>query len=330
MIKAKKILIYAPNWLGDIIMSIPAIKLLRKNYNNSHIAILIKPAFGSIFKDSDIINEVIPLNEMHTIRAKKFDMVIIFQNSFQSAFNMFFTFIKRRVGYSGDYRDFFLTHVANRDPVRWIHTSDYYLHMLKILGIENIEKENINLYVSDNQKKLASDYLKKINAYDRPIIAYGIGATNAKGKIWDESYFAEVANVLSKKYNAYTLFITTQSEKGISDKINSMLDEKAIVPYLDLYTIAGILSNCIGFIGNDSGAMHLASSLSIPTLALYFATPAGQNYPRGEKSDAIVRELPCKFCGGRKCKIKTFECRQAIKPNEVIEKFSSMISEYTK
>ena len=91
--------------------------------------------------------------------------------------------------------------------------------------------------------------------------------------------------------------------------------------------VAAILSLCDGFIGNDSGAMHVASIVGIPTLALYFATPAYQNFPIGINSHIIEKkpDNPACICGGKKCKLETFECREVVKPQEVISKFESII-----
>ena len=225
-----------------------------------------------------------------------------------------------------DYRNFMLTKAVARKEVRWIHTSDYYVNLLKAIGI-NEERPNITLKIKDEVLNKAKDYLKTVNPENKKIFAYGIGATNSIGKIWREEYFAEVANYLSNQYDALTLFITTPNEKEISDKISAMLLKEPIIPYMSLDMIAAILSLCDGFIGNDSGAMHIASIVGIPTLALYFATPAYQNSPIGINSHIIEKkpDNPACICGGKKCKLETFECREVIKPQEVISKFESMI-----
>lgn len=323
----KNILIHAPNWLGDIIMSIPAMTLIREKYKESKITILIKSSMSKLFFESDIVDDIIELKRFLHLRKYGFNMAILFPNSFISALRVFGHGIKKRVGYSGDFRDFMLTDIADRKSVRWIHTSDYYVNMLKIIGIDS-NSPKVTLHIGDTAKNIAFGYLKNVNPYGKKIFAYGIGATNSLGKIWDESYFASVANSLSRKYDALTLFVTTPNEKDIADRISLMLDRKPIVPYFGLDVISAILSLCDGFIGNDSGAMHLAYAVGIPTLALYFATPSYQNSPRGERSDFIEKKIECAFCGGRKCDKTTFECRKVIKPEEVIEKFENMLKNF--
>lgn len=323
----KNLLIHSPNWLGDIVMSMPAIHLIRQQYKDIRITVMAKKSMFGIFKATDLVDDVIDLKPIQHLRKYNFDTVILFPNSFESALRIFGHGIKRRIGYKADYRSFMLTDAVDRKEVRWIHTADYYVNLLKTIDI-NEQRPIIKLKVKDELLNKAKEYLKKVNPHNKKIFAYGIGATNSVGKIWKEEYFAEVANYLSKKYDALTLFVTTPNEKEISDKISAMLYNEPIIPYMSLDMIAAILSLCNGFIGNDSGAMHVASIVGIPTLALYFATPAYQNSPIGINSQIIEKKVdkPTCICGGKKCKLETFECREIVKPKEVINKFEGMIN----
>ncbi|WPC38837.1 glycosyltransferase family 9 protein [Brachyspira hyodysenteriae] len=321
------LLIHSPNWLGDIIMSMPAIYLIKEKYKDIKITVMTKKSMAGIFAACDLVDECIELRNFPRLRKYNFDAVLIFPNSFESAFRVFGHGIKMRIGYKADYRNFMLTKAVDRKEVRWIHTSDYYVNLLKAIGI-NEKRPTITLKIKDDILNKAKEYLKTVNPENKKIFAYGIGATNSAGKIWREEYFAEVASYLSNKYDALTLFITTPNEKEISDKVSAMLVKEPIIPYMSLDMIAAILSLCDGFIGNDSGAMHVASIVGIPTLALYFATPAYQNYPIGINSHIIEKkpDKPACICGGKKCKLETFECREVIKPQEVINKFEGIIN----
>ena len=323
----KNLLIHSPNWLGDIVMSMPAIHLIKEKYEGIKITVMSKKSMLGIFTVTDLVDDYIELKRFPKLRKYNFDAALIFPNSFESAFRVFGHGIKMRIGYKADYRNFMLTEAVDRKGVRWIHTSDYYVNLLQAIGI-NEKRPSIKLKIKEDILNKAKYYLKTVNPENKKIFAYGIGATNSVGKIWKEEYFAEVANYLSNKYDALTLFITTPNEKEISDKISAMLLKEPIIPYMSLDMIAAILSLCNGFIGNDSGAMHVASIVGIPTLALYFATPAYQNFPIGINSHIIEKkpDNPACICGGKKCKLETFECREVIKPDEVISKFEGIIN----
>lgn len=327
MKKIKNLLIHAPNWLGDIVMSLPAIHLIKEEYKDIKITVLAKKSMFGILTVSGLVDDVIELKIFPSLRKYHFDAALLFPNSFESAFRIFAHGIKTRIGYKANYRSFMLTESIERESVRWIHTADYYVNLLKAINI-NKQRPTIKLNIKENILNNAKEYIKTINPQNKKIFAYGIGATNSFGKIWKEEYFAEVINYLSNKYNAIALFITTPNEKEISDKIKSMLNQEPIIKYTSLDNIAAMLSLCDGFIGNDSGAMHVASIVGIPTLALYFATPAGMNAPIGINSHIIEKKPDNKacICGGRKCSLNTFECREVIKPEEVINKFEGIIN----
>lgn len=181
--------------------------------------------------------------------------------------------------------------------------------------------------IGNKLKEKGKQYLEKENIFGKTIFAYGIGATNGLGKIWDEKHFALLANMLHKKHDAITLFVATANDINIINNIKKYIDHEPIIPSSDLGTIAAILSYCRGFIGNDSGAMHLASAIGMPTVGLYFATPSFKNYPRGIKSKFIAKYMPCKICSGIKCtyNTKTYECRSLIKPQDVFDTIQSLL-----
>ncbi len=322
----KNLLIHAPNWLGDIIMSMPAVYLIKEKYKDIKITVMAKKSMFGIFKAIDLFDDCLELKRFPHLKKYNFDAALLFPNSFESAFRIFGHGIKIRIGYKSDYISFMLTDAVSRKEIRWIHTADYYINLLKTLDIYD-ERPSIKLNIKEEVMIKAKEYLREINPHNKKIFAYGIGATNSFGKIWMEEYFAETANYLSKKYDALTLFITTPNEKEISDKISAMLLNYPIIPYMSLDMIAAVLSLCDGFIGNDSGAMHVASIVGIPTLALYFSTPSYQNCPIGINSHIIEKKVdnPACICGGKKCRLKTFECRSIIKPEEVISKFESIL-----
>ena len=326
----KNILIYLPNWLGDIIMSYPVIDGIKKYFPNSKLSLLGISSMIGIFEDNPIIDKTIDIKKYKSIKKRDFDIIILFQNSFISAFNAFKIGAKQRIGYSTDSRKLLLTkHTsANYDGSKEAHTTDHYINMVnKILNINIGIPPPLLLPISNKLKERARLYLEKENILNKTIFAYGIGATNGFGKIWDEKHYAQLANNLHDKYNAHTLFVATANDKDTINNIKKHLNHEPRIPSTDLGTIAAILSYCKGFVGNDSGAMHLASAIGIPTIGLYFATPVSKNYPRGTKTEIIAKYMPCQLCSGIKCSYndKTYECRSLIKPQEVLDCLESIL-----
>ena len=137
----KNLLILSPNWLGDIVMSFPAIYLIKKKYKDIKITVMSKKSMFGIYTVSNLVDDVIEAKRFPHIKQYNFDTALIFPNSFQSAFMVFGHGIKNRIGYKSDYRAFLLTKAVNRKWVRWIHTSDYYINLLKTIVIN--EKKTV-------------------------------------------------------------------------------------------------------------------------------------------------------------------------------------------
>ena len=183
MKKIKNLLIHAPNWLGDIVMSLPAIHLIKEEYEDIKITVLAKKSMFGILTVSGLVDDVIELKtfpalkkyhfdaallvddviELKTFPALKkyhFDAALLFPNSFESAFRVFGHGIKRRIGYKADYRSFMLTEAVERESVRWIHTADYYVNLLKAINI-NKQRPTIKLNIKKDILNNAKDYIYK-------------------------------------------------------------------------------------------------------------------------------------------------------------------------
>ena len=160
MKEIKNLLIHAPNWLGDIVMSLPAIHLIKEEYKDIKITVLAKKSMFGILTVSGLVDDVIELQNFPALRKYHFDATLLFPNSFESAFRVFGHGIKRRIGYKADYRSFMLTEAVERESVRWIHTADYYVNLLKAINI-NKQRPTIKLYKiykSGKQKNICLRY----------------------------------------------------------------------------------------------------------------------------------------------------------------------------
>lgn len=162
MNKIKNLLIHSPTWLGDIVMSMPAIYLIKEKYKDIKITVMTKKSMFGIFEVSDLVDDIIELKNFPSLRKYNFDTAILFPNSFESAFRIFGHGIKRRIGYKADYRNFLLTDAIDREEVRWIHTADYYINLLKAIDI-NAPRPKIKLKIKEEILIKAKEYLKEFN-----------------------------------------------------------------------------------------------------------------------------------------------------------------------
>lgn len=328
------ILIHSSNWVGDAIMSLPAIKEVRNKYLKAKITILIKKEIAPIFKNKDLVDETIytPSNNGITgikeeitlrklIKKNKYDLAILLPNSFQSALRVFGCGIKKRIGYAKECRSILLSNTVKRTKnILNEHMSKYYLNILSLLHIfpNNI---SLNLSIPEEDLNFAETIIDKQRKNpDSKLIAFGIGAANGKTKMWGIENYTELGNILIQKYNVEIIIIASPNEYDIAYLIASKINGNTIIPKTNLIQACAILSLCNAFVGNDSGAMHLSSAVNIPTIGLYFSTDPKCNYPFGKKSYYLTKKLHCAYCGKKVCKYKTYECTNLIKPEEVIDK----------
>ena len=145
-----RILIRATNWVGDVVMTLPALETVRQCFPDSHISVLAKSWVIPLFESHPMVDEVIPLKNgkgpiaglkgiiktSRLIRSKGFDMAILFQNAFEAALIVYFGRIKKRVGFKTDHRGFLLTHPVSREDVsKGDHQVEYYLSILKASAV---------------------------------------------------------------------------------------------------------------------------------------------------------------------------------------------------
>ncbi len=176
MIKAKKIFVRSPNWVGDVVMATPAFKCIRENYADAHITLLIKGNLRGIIDNApwfDDIIELVPkvkknknenlssrtvfgkgtneyLRLIYKLRMERFDLGFLFPNSFSSAFMIWLVGVVRRVGYKRDARSFFLTDGIERPTedgkFKPTYMADYYLKLCTQVGC-NIASTRLELFI---------------------------------------------------------------------------------------------------------------------------------------------------------------------------------------
>lgn len=327
-----RILVRATNWIGDSIMSLPAIEQLRENFPDAYISVLLKEWVRPIFEAHPAVDEIILYNRRNffqiikEIRKRRFQIAILFQNAFEAALVSFLAGIGIRVGIDKDARRFLLTHPVRRKKQHHIRN---YLDIISAIGIK-VKERNPVLYLKD-------DY---IFSAEKTIIKYGIGkddflvgispgAMYGPAKRWPTKYFAEIADMAIEKWNAKVIIFGSKKESEICSQVKGMAKKKEAIIDLsgrtDLATSMGIIKRCNLFLSNDSGLMHIASSLSVPTIGIFGSTDPDLTGPKGDFTKVIWSKAPCSPCFKRDC--PHLECLYSITPDQVWKRMEEMRNE---
>lgn len=228
----KNLLVRGVNWIGDAVMTLPALRVLRKAMPDTEISLLVKPWVSPIFERNPNIDEIILYGDEYKgligrirlsriLKKKGFCGAILLQNAFDAALITFLTGISERVGYNRDSRGFLLTK-AVPVPENKAHQIYYYLNLLKEIGI-NAEYSEPYLYISLDERLSARRLLKDMK---KPIVGINPGATYGSAKRWFPERFAEVANWFIKDTNGSVVIFGGKNEVDIAQEIEFLVSRQ--------------------------------------------------------------------------------------------------------
>jgi len=316
-----KILIRATNWVGDAILALPALRAVRKRFPDAGIAIVARPYVADIYRDQEICNQLIPYDPkgLHAgflgrerlaagLRAQKFDVALLLQNAFDAAWLAWRANIPERIGYARDGRSLLLTKAVpvSRHGEIPAHEKFYYLELLRRAGwLDSLQDETfIGLHVPEERRRSADEFLCKSGArQSAPRIAIGAGASYGSAKCWPPSRFAEVANRLQSEVDADVILFGTAAEANVSTAISAEMRQSPIdlTGKTAIADLPALLSQCHLFIGNDSGAMHVAAAVGLPVIAVFGPTDAFGTSPVTQRCSIVQQKPYCSPCFLRRC-----------------------------
>lgn len=328
-IKPKRILIRATNWIGDAIMTTPAVRTIRENFPQAHIAILTLDWVADVFTASPHVDQVILYRkkERHQgigglfrlgreLAAQKFDAAILLQNAFEAAFLTCLAGISVRAGYRRDGRSLLLTHgVTIRPEIRKIHQVHYYQTLLRDLGLR-CGSDQLFLNFSDEIKQWALGV--KTRAGDGPLIGLNPGAAYGPAKCWPSRRYGELALRLQQEMGASLLVFGTGADKDTAREIMGYAPDaiRDMAGKTSLAQAMALIEVCDGFVTNDSGLMHVGAATNTPLAAIFGSTDSVATGPFSRRAVVVQKDLDCSPCMKRTCKAD-FRCMLDISVDDV-------------
>jgi len=332
-----RIVVRLPNWLGDVVMALPAIAALRHTFQDAHLTLAaigsIAPMFGEETPArQDQIVVVDKAHEVVALRAGGFDTIVLFPNSFRSAWVAWKAGIANRWGYSAGVRGPLLTRSVPR-PRKDVHQSTYYAELVRGLGFDvDLTAPRIvpTAATAARAERLLGDFalgrLKPAPTAtaesdaavgagfpapsavegSRPIVGFAPGAAYGHAKRWPPDRVAQVVSRLVRERGAVCLLVGAAADREAGRAIESTLPPDVRVLNLigrtDLRLLIGVLARCRAFVSNDSGAMHLAAAAGVPVTAIFGPTNERATAPLGEH-DVLLEPVFCRPCMLRECPI---------------------------
>jgi heptosyltransferase II len=319
-LKPFRIVIRSSNWLGDAVMSVEAVRRIKRGRPDAAVTILAKRNLVEFWESIPEVDAVIPIERNDGVFAVayklkgKFDVAILLPNSPRSGLEAWLAKIPRRVGYRRPWRDFFLNQFipepAPPQPVR--HHSTAYLKVAERIGAD----------MAEPLPPMA------VNVPDPLTLGLCAGAEYGPAKRW--LHFGEAARILSERHAIRWLIFGTAKEQALGEQIASALGPAGInlVGRTTLSQLMNELSRCRALLTNDTGTMHLAAHLGVPTIALFGSTEPALTGPVGDGHTVIRHHVECSPCFLRECPID-FRCMNRITVAEVVDAVERVLARQT-
>ncbi|MEQ1948818.1 MAG: lipopolysaccharide heptosyltransferase II [Bryobacteraceae bacterium] len=313
----RKILVRATNWVGDAVMSLPALRALREQFPTSEICILAKPWVADLYGREPFCDRMIPYSPKtlgekwaagRALAKENFDCAILLQNAFEAAMVAFAAGIPERIGYARDGRSFLLTKAISVPERGSIppHERFYYLELLRRAGIINKlpESDAIRLDGAASSRERGIERYRELR-FGPAVIGMSPGAAYGTAKQWIPEHFAEAANLVAAQTGASVAIFGSKDERELGNTIGAAIHvpvhnfagETTLAEFIDL------AAACQVYLTNDSGGMHIASALGVPTVAIFGATNPITTGPTGPLARVVRESVECSPCMKRECPI---------------------------
>jgi heptosyltransferase-2 len=342
----ERVVVRGVNWVGDAVMTVPALRELRRVLPQAHITLATRPWAEGLFADADFLDDILLYDrgrrdvravarQISAWRRRRFDLALLFQNAFEAALIAKASRVPIRLGYRSDGRRALLSHAiplpgwrSNR------HEIFYYLNLVAELerllygSSEIMQREpQFALQVSEKRKTQAREFLLEQGVpVDSPLVALCPGSTNSRAKRWPAGRYAELADRFIEQMGASVLLIGSPDELDVSREVKQLMRHQPfmLTGSTDLAMAVAILSLTEILITNDTGPSHIAAALNRPTLVIFGPTDPRTTRPYSPLAQIIRHPPECAPCMLRDCPID-HRCMTAISPEEVFGQATVMM-----
>jgi heptosyltransferase II len=322
-LKSFRILIRSSNWLGDAVMSVPAVRAIKNGRPDARVTVAAPVNIAPMWKLVPEVDTIIPLPNDSLLpvisllkRQRNFDVAILFPNSLRVALESWLSGIPRRVGYRGHWRRLLLDQTVRepRKPGPPEHHSLRFLRIARECGAETPNAQP--LPQTSNLKPQTSK------------LGLCPGAEYGPAKRWLPERFAEVAAKVSAQSSAQWILFGTKNDMAIGDQIATAIGDHCVnrIGHTTLDQLIDELRECRLVLTNDTGTMHLAALLGVPVVAIFGSTEPRLTGPLGDSHIILRHHVECSPCFLRECPID-FRCMKAVRSEEVADSVLSILGE---
>ena len=306
-------LLWMPNWIGDVVLTLPVIQSLRRAYPVARISVVVKSPSDELLLGHPAINTVLTLPSgsengfwqrvkfARSLKKLNFDVGVVFPNSFGSAFLLSLTGVNYRLGYNTDGRDILLTHPVTTTPhlKKAQYRVEYFFKILSSLKLDSPDRDFAQLISQEGDTSTREVLLDMGLDEDEEFLVLHPGTSKAE-RGWHAERFGILCQKLIKEDGKRLVLLGTEIESELLGRIKKSGQSEMIkiIPHVNLRVLAGLLRKSRLFIGNDRGMMHLAAMVGVPVLGIFGPGSPGTSGPyiEMEKQEMVTKNFDCSPC----------------------------------
>ena len=287
--QVKNVAIRATNWLGDVILSLPALRDVRRALPDARLSVLARPSVAPLYEAVSEVDEVVTVegvrSQARALREGRYDRVFFFTNSFGTALAGALAGVPERWGYATQGRSLLLTQSA---PVpadaRGRSQVHYYRSMLAAMGMPTSESLDTSL----RPKAEWIDRGRALLGSGR-FVGLAPGAAKGPAKRWPPERFAATGDLVRRELGVEVVLVGAAADVPASRAVASAMKDAPLdlCGRTDLRAFAGVLASLNGLVANDSGAMHLGAAVGIPTIGVFGPTNPEETHPVGPRASFV-------------------------------------------
>ena len=322
-----EILIVSPNWLGDAIMALPAIRDVRRHFAADRLTIAARGSVAPVFRAVPGVDRIAVLERGNEISQLKADVGILLPNSFRSAWLLKRAGVRERWGYRSDFRGLLLTKAIAR-PRKKVSFPEYYSNLVRALDMPTgplTARLDLHSSTISGARRLLED---RGWTGEHPLVGIAPGAAFGHAKRWLPKRFAEVSRMVSGSARGQCVVLGKSEDRDAVADISGI----DLVGQTDLTMLMGVVAHCSALVANDSGALHLAAALGVPVVGLYgptderYSKPIGRDESQSERILALSAHVFCRPCFLADCPID-HRCMKRISSERVYTALQPFLQE---
>jgi heptosyltransferase-2 len=342
-----KIMVRATNWVGDAIISLPALEALRVRFPDTEIVVVAKPWVAELYLNHPALLRTFVYDPerqhrgrrgfrefIEGLRAERFDAAILFQRAFHAAWMAWRARIPVRIGYGTEQRGPLLTEAVPLPPSGYLrHQASEYLELIYRAGVLDQRPpppKQARILVSRSERRWAADALKGLGLEGpRCFVGLNPGASFGPAKRWPVDRYAALGDRLVEALGADVLVFGSKAERPLAEAVARSMQHTPVVlaGATTLRQWIALTERCRLVVANDSGPMHVAAATGVPVVAIFGSTDERATGPLSPWARVVRRPVECSPCGLRECPID-FRCMTGVAVDDVYGAALELVANY--